>query len=81
MPGHPIFVLYDPVAVSDIAAGLEQINAAEHPKGDIGPLRDYFEDYGPGDETLEDVCLGGLAWLKGYYRDAADAGFGIRVSD
>jgi hypothetical protein len=79
MPGHPIKILYEPTVAADISRGLNMIVSEDYPKGDVGSLRDYFEDSGPENETLDDVCRGGLAWLLAVYATAASAGNGIRI--
>ncbi|SFR39054.1 hypothetical protein [Litoreibacter janthinus] len=79
MPGHLLDALYDPTEVSDISNGLNAIVLSDYPKGDVRPLRDYYEDASDGEEHLDEVCKLSFGALRDFYQAAAGAGLGVRI--
>ncbi|MCH7736789.1 MAG: hypothetical protein IH872_05230 [Chloroflexi bacterium] len=78
-PGDLTDALYNPDETQRIARGLGALSPESFPFGDIGPLYDFFEEYGPSDETLDEVCRGAITFLTEFYREAVGRGFGVRV--
>ena len=78
-PGRSSVALHDPASVIRIRDGLVIIHASSYPRGQAGPLRDFYERFMSMGRTLEAVFEEDVETLGYAYRSAAEAGHGIRA--